>query len=104
MNEVIARLLEAESQARQIVNEAREQAKHLTDDSRARSLEMTTAIQQETREETERIIAEAIQKATAEKREILSRYAAGLDSSLHRDAELHQQAVATVIQCVCNPG
>lgn len=103
MNEVIARVMEAEAEAKRIVEAARIEADRILAEARVQAGELSTRIRRETQAEADRLIEDTVQAASQEKQARLKRYTAKLESSLPLDGPEKEEAVNAALKCVCYP-
>jgi len=100
MQEVIQKVIAAETNAKQRVQAARKEADELLTGARAQARQLIAAAQQEARLETEKILAAAEAEAAGEKAERLARAARDLEANIRLDQATVQQAVAAALCCV----
>ena len=103
MQEVIARVVEAETGARRIVEAARAEADHILSTARDDARELSTRIRHDTRAETERIVEDSVRASQQDKQARLAQYAAELETRLPLGPATQQQAVTAALEIVCIP-
>lgn len=103
MKEVIAKIMETESEARQLVEAARTEAEQILSAGRESAQTFTARVRRETQDQAEQVVSEQIREAQQEKQAHLTRYAADLETSIRLDDTVKQHAIEAAIRCVCNP-
>lgn len=103
MNEVIARVMEAEAEARRIVDAARTESDRILSAARDEARQLSARIRKATQAEADRLMEESIGAARQKKQTGLTRYAAELDARLPLAPSTEESAVAAALMCVCYP-
>jgi vacuolar-type H+-ATPase subunit H len=103
MNEVIARVMEAEAEARRIVDAARTESDRILSAARDEARQLSARIRKDTQTEADRLMEESIGAARQKKQTGLTRYAAELDARLPLAPSTEESAVAAALMCVCYP-
>ena len=103
MKEVIAKIMEAEAEARQLVEAAHAEAEQILSAGRESAQTLTAKIRRDTHYQAEQVVRETIREAQQEKQANLARYAADLETTIRLDEAVKHQAVEAALRCVCNP-
>ncbi len=101
MREVIQGLVEAEGEARRIVQAARAEADRLVSAAEQRALAMAATARREARAQAIQTIEAAVKAAQEEKRKRLEQAAAEVQSQVRMDEAVHDRFVEAVVRCVC---
>jgi vacuolar-type H+-ATPase subunit H len=102
MREVIQGLIEAEAEARHIVESARQEADALLSDAEKRAREVAAQARQAARAEAARTIDTAVEAAQQEKRKQLEKAAAEIDHEARIDDATLERLAQAVVRCVCS--
>lgn len=103
MHEVIARVMEAEAEARRIVGEAKAEADRILSVARDEARQLSVRVRKDTQSEADRLVEKSVQTARQEKEDELARYSRELEARLPLDASSQVSAVTLALECVCNP-
>ncbi len=101
MREVIQKVLEAEAEAKRLVEAAKAEADRLVSQAQQESQEFVARAREEARAEAGRLLDAATRQAEQEKRERLDRAAADIETQIQLDEETRQRAVEAALRCVC---
>lgn len=101
MRDVIQQIVATEVRAKQEIKVARDAAARMVTDARKQAQEMVAAALQSARLEAERTLTTAMQAAEADKRELLARVAAEIETNVRLDETAAQQAAEAAVRCVC---
>ena len=101
MREVIQKIIEAEGEAKRLVEATRAKGERLLSKAQKQAQELTARVEREVRVEAERILATASEEAEREKRKELARTAAEIESQIRLDEAAQQRAVEAVGRCGC---
>jgi len=101
MREVIHRVLEAEDQARRLLEAASAEAEGILSEADRRVQELVARVQREAQVEAAQILDSATQEADREKRELLSRAEAEIKAQVQLEETAKERAVEAVVRCVC---
>lgn len=100
MQDVIHRVMEAEGEARRILQDAQSEADRLLGEARLQAQQRADRVRTEVRQAADRLIDEAEQAAEQQKAEQLTLAAAQIESGIRIDEVLHRSAVDAVVACV----
>jgi len=101
MRDVIRKMLEAEAEAKRIVQEAGAETERLLAEARRQAQKLAERARRETAAEAERIIQTAERDAEREKKERLDEIASEMDAELKVSEDARRAAVEAVVQSVC---
>ena len=101
MRNVIQKVLEAEAEAKRLVEAAKAEAEDTLCQARKQAQELLAQGRREARAEAERIVEAALKEAEHEKQERLARAAAEIKTQIHLDEAMTRRAVEGVVWCVC---
>ena len=101
MREVIESLVRVEAKAQRVVESAREEAERLVAEAEQRAREVLTRGLGEARAEAADYIETAIESARQEKARRLQAAAAEIGSQARMDDALQDQLVQAAIRCIC---
>ncbi len=100
MQDVIHRMMEAESEAKLILQTAQAEAERLLGAARQQAKANEEQARTEIRQTADTLIEEAVQSAEDEKAVQLARAVQEMDSSVRIDHAVRRQAVNAVVDCV----
>jgi vacuolar-type H+-ATPase subunit H len=101
MREVIQGLLEAEAEARHMVESARQEADALVADAEKRCRELAAEARQAARAEAVQTIDAAVEAAQLEKSKQLEKAAADIDRQTRIDEATRERLAQAVVRCLC---
>ena len=101
MREVIRGLIEAEGEARAIVQAARGEADGLRSEAKKRAQEMLAQAQQAARVEAARTLDLAMEVAEQERQKRLERATAAIQSQVQLDETARDRFADAVVRCIC---
>ena len=101
MRDEIQRVMAAEKEARQILDEADSERDRILREARIKAEELIARSRLETRKETETIVADAIKQGEQEKEGRLAQIAADIENQIHLDDTDVEKAVEMVVRSVC---
>jgi len=97
MREVIAKVLEAESEAKRITDAGEIEAGRITAEARRKACDLRDRIRGESQAGIARLQADSSRDAGKEKQDRLARYAADIESRIKLDSSAREQAVMTAL-------
>ena len=100
MREVIQKVIEAEIQAKRLVETSQAEAEAILSTARRQSQELVARVEKEARLEAERIVEAGALEAEREKNERLGRAAAETETQVRLEGPAQQRAVESVVRCV----
>lgn len=104
MQNVIHRVMEAENEAKRILQDARTETERLLSEARQQAKANEEKARIEVRQAIDTLNEKAVQTAEMEKTAKLARAALEIESSVQMDDALHRIAVEAVVACVAgNP-
>lgn len=101
MREVIQTVLEAEAEARRMVEAGRGEGACIVSEAQRQAEELLAQAGRQARMEAEGIVAAAVQVAEREKRDRLARAARDIEAEVRLDETTRVRAVEAVVRCVC---
>jgi vacuolar-type H+-ATPase subunit H len=101
MREVIQGLIDAEREARSIVQSARAEAEGIVVDAEKRARSLTAEARQAVAAEAAQLIAAAVESAQQEKKKRLERAAAEIQNQVRMDEATRNRLADAVVRCVC---
>lgn len=101
MRDVIQRILQAESEAKHLLEQARQEAERIETQARNEAQEIEADVQRELQTEAGRILEETARRAEQEKHELLDRATRDIEEQVQLPEILKKKAVQEVIRCVC---
>jgi vacuolar-type H+-ATPase subunit H len=101
VREVIRKVIEAEGEAKRLVEAAKVQAEGIVSKMRTQCQDLLLRADGQGRAEARKIIESAVREAEQEKQERLRQAVIELDTQLRIDAATVQCAVDGVVRCVC---
>lgn len=104
MRDVIQKVLEAEKQARELVESARTEAAATLAAARKQAEERQRESAERTEAEAQHMAAVAVAAARQQQRDLLARAEAGLARRLKLEDAVRREAVDAVVRCVCGLG
>ncbi len=104
MRDVVQKVIEAEAEAKRLVQAAQAEAERILAEAQNQGQQLITRARQEARTEAERMVEAAVRAAEQEKQKRLAHLAAEIESSLRLDEATRRHAVAAAIRCVCGKG
>ncbi len=102
MNDVIRKVVQAEDEARRLVEEARAAADLIVAGARNKARQLTEDTRLQTKTGVEQLLATADREARLEKQRRVDAVAAGLDGRFRPDSAARQGAVDAAVRCVCS--
>jgi vacuolar-type H+-ATPase subunit H len=100
MQDVVGIVLQAEAEAKRILEEAEAEAERLTSEARSRAHEIVQMRRREAAEEADAIVKSAEQDAQGEREERLARAAVEIEAAVQLDPSAARQLVDAVLSCV----
>ena len=100
MQNIIHRVMEAESEAKRILEEAQTEAERLIKEARQQAGARDEQVRGEVRQSTEALITDAEKSAQKENSATLTAAVGELESSLNIEDSLRNQVVNAVVECV----
>jgi vacuolar-type H+-ATPase subunit H len=100
MHDVVKLVLQAEAQARRILEDAEAEAERLGADARSRAQEIVQTMRRETAEQADAIVTTAEQEALRERRQRLAQAAVEIETAVQLDRPSAQAVVDGVIRCI----
>lgn len=100
MRDVIQSVVEAEAEARRIVQSAREEADRILAKAQEQVKQNLSQARAEGRAASEKIIQTAVQRALEKKAELLRTAEIGIRESTRIDPDLKEQIIDAVVRCV----
>jgi vacuolar-type H+-ATPase subunit H len=100
MQDVIHRVMEAEGEARKILQDAQGEADRLVGEARSQAKQRADQVRTEVRQAADKLLKEAEQAAEQQKAEQLALAAVQIDSGIRIDDALRRSAVDAVVACV----
>lgn len=100
MHDVVKLVLQAEAQARRILEEAEAEAERLAAEGRRRAQEIVQTMRRETAEQADAIVTTAEREALRERGERLAQAAAEIEAAVHLDPLSARAVMNAVIHCV----
>ncbi|MDK2856989.1 MAG: hypothetical protein PWQ29_603 [Verrucomicrobiota bacterium] len=100
MQDVIHQVMEAENEAKQILQEARTEAERLLSEARRQARANDEQARTEVRRTADELIENAVKAAEDKKAAQLARAVQEMESSVLIDDQLRRFAVAAVVDCV----
>ena len=101
MREVIQKLVDAEAEARRMIEAARTEAATIVSDARRAAEEGAAQSRVDTRAEAEKAVQSAVLEARQEAQQRLARAAADIESEVRVDPAVQQRLVDAAVRCVC---
>ena len=102
MKEIIAKVMQAETEGKNIVEAAKAEAEQVLLDSRGKAQEFTNRIRRETQIEISKLDEESLWALQQEKQSCLARWVAEIEAQFPLDQPARQQAVIAGIKCICD--
>jgi vacuolar-type H+-ATPase subunit H len=103
MREVIQKVLEAENEAKRIVERANAERDQILSDAQKQAKELKARIRKETQVQAERLVHMAVQEAEKKKQALLVQLAAEIETQFQLDEATVQRVVPASVRCVCGP-
>lgn len=100
MRDVIQSVVEAEAEARRIVQSAREEADRILAAAQEQAKQKLSQARAEGRAASEKVIQTAVQRALERKAELLRNAEVGILESTRIDPDLKEQIIDAVVRCV----
>ena len=104
MRDVIRKMLQAEAEAKRIVQEAETQAEQIRADARKKAQDLAQRAQQETADEVQKILSDAEDQARREKQERIVQIASAIEKEIAMDENFRRESVETVVRAVLGTG
>ena len=101
MREVIRGLVEAEGEARRIVQSTRAEAEVSVSEAEKRAQDILFGARADSKSAAEKEIDVAVEEARREKQKRLEKAAAQMEAQVRLDGATEQCAVDAIIRCVC---
>lgn len=101
MREVIQALLDAEAEAKRVVEQARVEAERIVSDARKQAAEMETSAAQQIRAEAGQRIERAAESARAEKQKRLAAEQARIKEEFRPGPATLEVIVKAAVDCIC---
>lgn len=101
MRDIVQKVLEAEAEARLLVEAAEREAALIVSDAAKQADALTARVTAESRIEAERLIADAALAAEQDRQACLSRAAAEIEAQVKLTEPSRQQAIEAVVLSVC---
>lgn len=101
MREVIQALLDSETEAGHVVEQARAEAERIVSDARKQAAEMETSAAQQIRAEAGQRIERAVESARAEKQTRLAAERARIKDEFRPEAAALDAIVKAAVDCIC---
>jgi len=103
MRDVIQKMVEAEGEAKRVLDAARTEADRILADARRQAHAMAEQSRQETRDRAARILSDAVQQAEREKQQRLAREIAAAEAETRLDEATFRAAAQAVVRAVAAP-
>jgi len=100
MHDVVKLVLQAEGEARRILNDAEAEAERLAAEARRRAQEIVRTMRRETAEQADTIVTTAEQEALRERNQRLAQAAAEIETAVDLDPPSARALVEAVVRCV----
>ncbi|MDE3068271.1 MAG: hypothetical protein KGJ60_12055 [Verrucomicrobiota bacterium] len=101
MRDVIQKVIEAEAEAKRLVQAARIEAERMESTARKQAQDLVAQARQEARWEAEKILEAATQEAEQERKERLAGATARIETQVRLDDPTLQRAAEAAARCVC---
>lgn len=101
MRDVIQKIIEAENQAKLLVETAKAEADRILSDAQKKGQDMVERAREEALDEAERIVEAATEGAEKEKQERLAQIAADIERDVQLEQGRKEWAIEGVVRCVC---
>lgn len=101
MREAIQKVIEAEREAKHLIEAAKAEAARISAQGQRKAEEILSRIEQQTQAEAQTILDDATREANEEKERRLVQAKGEIESQVQLNEKVRREVVATIIRCVC---
>lgn len=101
MHEVIQQVLQAEEEAKRIVDQARAEAERIVATAQRQAQELTASEKQAAEAEALRIVNSTVQEAERDRQQELARVEKDINTQVQVQPDAREKAIASAVRCVC---